>query len=95
MRQGPTHVDVRFMASRADPELWTDPGWQWLGSSDSALPTFIRSVPKKRPGFLPAGLDSTPVDARTRWQRDEYRYPHISTRRSIALEQPKGGGIYA
>ena len=26
--QGPTHVDVRFTADRADPALWTDPGWQ-------------------------------------------------------------------
>lgn len=77
------HVDVRLVAKRPDPSLWTDPGWVWCGDSHTSLPTFIRTAPKSKPGFLPAGLASTPADARRRWALDKYRYPPYQYKRVL------------
>ena len=59
-------IDVSFKATLPDPSLWVDSGWSIAGPADVALPTFMRPIPKKKPGLLAAGLNTTPLDARKR-----------------------------
>ena len=53
-------------------------GITWpAGEADWNLkfPTLTRSVPRRRPPFCPAGLDSTEAVTQDRWKEDEFRYP--------------------
>ena len=79
------HISVTLTATRPDPVLWTDAGWEWLGSPETSLPTFIRSAPKKKPGYLPAGLAHTPEDARRRWRADRFRFPPYQYKREFCF----------
>ena len=89
--QRESHLAVDFEATRAEPKHWTDPGWQWCGAPEYSLPSFIRSAPRKSPGLLPAGLASTPADARRRWQADKHRFPPYQYKKEFCFRPLSGG----
>ena len=61
---------VKFEAKLPDPSTWVTPGSKWLGTADIKLPTFVRCIPRRKQTFLPAGITTTPPDARQRWLKD-------------------------
>ena len=76
-------VLLRCAAAGGHPEpvgSFSKQGTTWLaGEADGNLrfPTLTRSVPRRRPPFCPAGLDSTDVVTQDRWKEDEFRYPPL------------------
>ena len=80
---------VRFQAALPPAEDWVEPGWVFNGDERTRLPTFMRATPKKKETFLPAGIASTPADARRRWQRDQWRYPPYQYKREFMLRHKK------
>ena len=66
---------VTLEAKLPDSSTWVTPGSKWLGTADTKLPTFVRCIPCNLQPFLPAGIASTPQDARQRWVKDSWRYP--------------------
>ena len=63
-------IVVKFDAVLPEPSTWVTLGSKWLGTPDIKLPTFVRCIPRGKQTFLPAGLASTPSDARHRWLKD-------------------------
>ena len=47
---------VTFEAELPPPELWVRPGWEMAGPHDTKLPTFMRSIPKKKRPSSQQGL---------------------------------------
>ena len=80
---------VRFQATLPSPEDWVEAGWTFNGDEDTRIPTFMRATLKKKETFLPAGIASTPADARRRWQRDQWRYPPYQYKREFAMRNNK------
>ena len=76
---------VSFEATLPEPRLWLDPGWEMIGGPDIRFPTFMRALPKKKQTFLPAGIASTPPDARRRWKSDQWRYPPYQYKREFCV----------
>ncbi len=76
LEPGCNYTVVRIQGEKEPEDTWVAPGWRWLsGEEPVALPTFTRSIPRKRPPVAPAGLSHTPEEARDRWAADSYRYP--------------------
>lgn len=82
---GPNYTTVHISAPLEPTDLWVSPGWSWLGEPETSLPTFIRSIPRKRPPPKPAGLGHTPDEARLRWAEDDYRYPPYTYKTPFCL----------
>ena len=53
---------LRFTAELPDPTAWTDPGWTRQGDVETRLPTFMRTIAKKKETFLLAGSALKPMD---------------------------------
>ena len=73
--QEPQYWNVKFTGALPNPNLWAAPGWELAGPDATRLPTFVRALPKTKPTYLPAGIATTPPDARQRWRSDSWRYP--------------------
>lgn len=82
---GPDYTTVHLSAPLEPTELWVSPGWSWQGDEDTSLPTFTRSIPRRKPPPSPAGLAHTPEDARQRWYEDDYRYPPYTYKTQFCL----------
>lgn len=82
---GPNYTTVHLSAPLEPTELWVSPGWSWQGDEDTSLPTFTRSIPRRKPPPSPAGLAHTPEDARQRWYEDDYRYPPYTYKTQFCL----------
>ena len=77
------------MGPREDPSWWVSPGWKWVSEGEPvALPTFTRSIPRGKPPVHPAGIKSTPDDAKERWMEDAYRYPPYTYRYEYCMVKP-------
>ena len=85
----PGYFKVRFEANLPPSDLWADPGWVFCGSPSTRLPTFMRSIPKKKQTFLPAGIASTPADARRRWVRDAWRFPPYQYKKEFLMRHKR------
>ena len=62
----------------AYPELsqWLEAGAVWPGFDQGAVfPTCMKSIKRKVPPPRPAGIDRVGIDARQRWEADDFRYP--------------------
>ena len=82
-------IKVEFAGGRIDPKRWLKQG-AVLANPDGMLPTFVRSIQRKKPPFKPAGLASTKPAARARWKADEYRFPPYQYSRHNGILEPKG-----
>ena len=82
---GPGYHTVHIGGPVEPRELWVSPGWTWLGSEETSLPTFTRSIPRRRPPPRPAGLGHTPVEAQQRWADDDFRYPPYTYKSEFCL----------
>jgi len=55
---------------------WTDPGTEAVSKDpDHVFPTFVRSMPRKRPPREPTGIEQCNDEDIERWRLDEFRYP--------------------
>ena len=60
VEKGHNYSVGRLLGPWEDPDLWPLPGWRWGGRIVEALiPTFIRSIPRRKPPASPAGLSQT------------------------------------
>ena len=76
LEPGCNYTVVRIQGEKEPDDTWVAPGWRWLSAEEPvALPTFTRSIPRRRPPVAPAGFHHTPEEARDRWAADSYRYP--------------------
>ena len=82
---GPEYQTVHLSAPKEPVDLWVSPGWTWLGSEDTPLPTFTRSIPRRNPPPHPAGLNHTPWEARQRWADDDFRFPPYTYKDEFCL----------
>ena len=67
-------------------------GWEFCGSEDTRLPTFVRAIRRKKQTHLPAGIASTPKPARQRWRKDSWRYPPYQYKKGFCfrcLKRPR------
>ena len=80
---------VTLSAELPPSSQWVSPGWQMEGSPEVRFPTFMRALPKKKETFLPAGIASTPADARKRWRADAYRYPPYQYKREFCVRHKR------
>ena len=59
-------------------EDWVETGFIWNGGLiGDALPTAMKSIPRKQPPPKPAGLEKCDADTVSRWREDSYRYPPL------------------
>ena len=78
---GPGYRVAHLLGPKEDPWWWVSPGWKWSSESNPvSLPTFTRAIPRVKPPVHPAGIKSTPEDAKVRWYEDWYRYPPYTYR---------------
>ena len=55
---------------------WIRPGWTWPGEEQGyKLPTFMKSIRRRVPPPLPAGLWRTPEESQQMWEAENFRYP--------------------
>ena len=76
--QGSSYDVLRLEATPEPVGSFLKQGTTWpAGEADGNLrfPTLTRSVPRRRPPFCPAGLDSTEAVTQDRWKENEFRYP--------------------
>ena len=78
---------VSFEAQIPPASLWMKPGWEMMGEPNEKFPTFMRSIPKTKETYLPSGIQSTPADARKRWEADQWRYPPYQYRTEYCLRR--------
>lgn len=84
----PHYKVARVASEREACSLWVAPGWKWLSEEcPVSLPTFTRSIPRKRPPVNPAGIKSTPLEAQRRWKEDSFRYPPYTYQDKFCLEK--------
>lgn len=77
----PGYRVAHLVGPKEDPDWWVSEGWVWNSAENPiSLPTFTRSIPRARPPVHPAGIKSTPQDAKDRWVADSYRYPPYTYR---------------
>ena len=73
---GAGYTVVRIEGEKEPADVWVAPGWQWVSKHNPvALPTFTRSIPRRRPPVAPAGISHTPEETKQRWREDSFRYP--------------------
>jgi len=53
---------------------WLNPGSRMM-NENAILPTFVKSMKRRKPPIKPAGIDLCDQAALERWTADEYRYP--------------------
>ena len=83
---GAGYTHVRMEGVKEPEDVWVAPGWHWLsGQMPVGLPTFTRSIPRRKPPYAPAGLHHTPQKARARWREDSYRYPPYTYKQEYCL----------
>ena len=68
------HARLTFKCQRMPASRWLPRGHRLLDSG-AQFCTFVRALPKPRPGFRPAGLGKTSKSALKRWKEHGYRYP--------------------
>ena len=57
-------------------EDWIEPGYVWNGGLDGyVLPTALKSIVRKRPLPVPAGLSRCDSDTLARYEADKFRFP--------------------
>ena len=74
MEYGSDSNVVRYDAVLPPVVDWADPGWDLTCGQDQHIPTFVRAIRKKKPGFLPAGIATRNKATKARWAADGYRY---------------------
>ncbi len=85
---GPGYEVVHIQGPKEPPEFWVSEGWSWMsGERPVSLPTFTRSIPRRRPPVKPAGIGHTPPDARSRWESDDFRYPPYTKKSEFCMEK--------
>ena len=47
----------------------------------------MRALPKYKPTFMPAGIASTPEDAKKRWTAHRWRYPPYQYKREFCMRR--------
>ena len=65
-------------------------GWCWPFDEEHKLPTFTRSIPRRRPPPRPAGLCRCLPHEVARWERDSCRYPLYTYRDERCLRNSPG-----
>lgn len=85
---------LTFVAARPVLSDLLDAGCSKL-DTESAFPTFTRSIPRLQPGFAPAGIQSCDDATLQRWEADSFRFPpytyqlcHLITSGSDSVRQP-------
>ena len=59
---GLEYTVVRGFGDKERVSCWVAPCWRWVSEDEPvALPTFTRSIPRRRPPFKPAGISHTIV----------------------------------
>ena len=81
------YYQVSFAATLPPATDWADPGWTFCGTADTKLPTFMRALPKNKPTYMPAGIASTPEDAKKRWTTHRWRYPPYQYKREFCMRR--------
>eukprot|EP00971_Amphidinium_carterae_P341410 6480193-Amphidinium_carterae.1 len=67
-------VLVHLPSRWCSPTAWADQGWRPV-SVASALPTFVRPIPRKYPPKNPSGYQQVDAATLQRWEADEFRFP--------------------
>ena len=68
------YAKLTFDCKRMPAKRWLPRGFSVL-SSDQQFHTFVRSIPKDKPGFRPAGLEGCSQEALARWRKHGFRFP--------------------
>ena len=87
---GELHDLVGLCAPVEPTEIWVSEGWHWPFGEDHKLPTFTRSIPRRRPPPRPAGLYRCLPHEVERWERDSFRYPPYTYRDECCLRNSSG-----
>lgn len=88
VESAPNYKVARVASEKEPPSLWTAPGWRWMSEEDPvSLPTFTRSIPRKRPPVNPAGIKTTPLEAQQRWRDDAFRFPPYTYQDKFCMEK--------
>ena len=67
-------TEVQFRAPRMGVSKWLPSNWR-LQNPEALFPTFVRGVPKSKPPFMPAGLDTLAAHEKERYARHHFAYP--------------------
>ena len=68
------YAKLTFDCKRMPAKRWLPRGFSVL-SSDQQFHTFVRSIPKDKPGFRPAGLEGCSQEALAPWRKHGFRFP--------------------
>ena len=68
INRGELHDLVGLRAPVEPTEIWVSEGWHWPFNEDHKLPTFTRSIPRRRPLPRPAGLYRCLLHEVERWE---------------------------
>jgi hypothetical protein len=72
------YVELIITVPIMDDSKWLTPGWEWPSGKERPLlrlPTFTRSIPRKKPPPRPAGLSRCPEETVEKWRSHNMRYP--------------------
>ena len=79
-----------WMTAEAPPdEDWLQEGWQRCDPT-CKLPTFMKSIVRKHPPPMPAGIERCPPDALQRWESDSFRFAPYQYKLQHLLRDAEG-----
>ena len=68
------YIEIEVKGEWPKPEDWLDEGTSLI-YPDTIFPTCMKALRRFSPPEAPAGIERTPMMARSRWESDDYRFP--------------------
>ena len=87
-------VRVHMKGGSLHDSEWVDEGW-WRCDSSCQLPTFMKSIARKSPPTMPAGISRCNDADLSRWTSDDYRFPPYQHQRRYLLTNESGALRYS
>ena len=85
-------VRVPLQAEPGPTTRWLTRGCTWDEDEGRArLPTAVRAIPRTKPPFLPAGIDSCTSDALKRWEQDKFAMAPYQYKKEHCVRDNRGG----
>ena len=84
----PRWTVLKLHGKRCGVSHWLPRGWR-LSKNFSGFPTFTRAIPRKKPAFMAAGLETLTEREKERYARWQYQYPPYQMKDKYMLVNAK------
>ena len=87
-------VRVHMEGGSLHDDEWVDAGW-WRCDPACQLPTFMKSIARRSPPTMPAGISRCNDADLARWASDDYRFPPYQYQRRYLFTNEEGALRYS